>query len=64
MPVTVEVKEDNGTTNRVKLPVEIWIKGSTWKFHYPSTGKITQVTIDPDERLPDTDTSNNTIKLN
>jgi hypothetical protein len=60
MPVTVEVKEDNGTTNRVKLPVEIWIKGSTWKFHYPSTGKITQVTIDPDQRLPDADVSNNT----
>ena len=62
MPVTVEVKEENGATNRVKLPVEIWMKGSTWKFHYPSTGKITQVTIDPDERLPDADTSNNTIK--
>ncbi len=60
MPVTVEVKEDNGTTNRVKLPVEIWMKGPTWKFHYPSTGKITQVTIDPDQRLPDADVSNNT----
>ena len=62
MPVTVEVKEDNGATNRVKLPVEIWMKGATWKFHYPSIGKITQVTIDPDERLPDADPSNNTIK--
>jgi Peptidase family M1 domain len=60
MPVTVEVKEDNGTTNRVKLPVEIWMKGSTWKFHYPSTGKITQVTVDPDQRYPDADVSNNT----
>jgi len=62
MPVTVEVKEENGTTNRVQLPVEIWEKGGTWKFHYPSTGKITQVTIDPDQRLPDTDPSNNTFK--
>jgi aminopeptidase N len=60
MPVTVEVKEDNGTTNRVKLPVEIWMKGSTWKFHYSSTGKITQVTVDPDQRYPDADVSNNT----
>lgn len=62
MPVTVEVKEENGATNRVQLPVEIWEKGGTWKFHYPSTGKITQVTIDPDQRLPDTDPSNNTFK--
>lgn len=60
MPVTIEVKEDNGTTNRVKLPVEIWMKGATWKFHYPSTGKITQVTIDPDQRYPDADVANNT----
>lgn len=62
MPVTVEVKEANGTTNRVKLPVEIWMKGGTWKFHYPSTDKIVQVTIDPDQRYPDSDLSNNTLK--
>ncbi|HXB96337.1 MAG TPA: M1 family metallopeptidase [Puia sp.] len=62
MPVTVEVKEENGTTNRVHLPVEIWMKGATWKFHYPSTGKITQVTIDPDQRYPDSDPNNNTYK--
>ncbi len=62
MPVTLEIKEDNGTTNRIKLPVEIWMKGNTWKVHYPSTGKITEVTIDPDNRYPDADTSNNTIK--
>jgi Peptidase family M1 domain len=60
MPATVEVREENGTTHRVKLPVEIWMKGSTWKFHYSSTSKITQVTIDPDGRYPDADVSNNT----
>ena len=62
MPATVEVKEANGTTNRVKLPVEIWMKSATWKFHYPSTDKIVQVTIDPDQRYPDSDPSNNTFK--
>jgi hypothetical protein len=62
MPVTVEVKEDNGTTNRVHLPVEIWMKGGIWKFHYPSTAKILQVTIDPDQRYPDSDPNNNTFK--
>jgi len=62
MPVTVQVKEDNGTTNRVKLPVEIWEKGAIWKFHYSSTGKITEVTIDPDQRYPDSDPTNNTFK--
>jgi hypothetical protein len=62
MPVTVEVKESNGTTNRVKLPVEVWMHGPVWKFHYASTSKIDQVTIDPDRRYPDTDPSNNTWK--
>ncbi|GGB00262.1 M1 family metallopeptidase [Puia dinghuensis] len=62
MPATVEVKEENGTTNRVKFPVEIWMKSGTWKFHYSSTSKIVQVTIDPDNRYPDSDPSNNTFK--
>ncbi len=62
MPVTVEVKESNGTTNRVKLPVEVWMHGPVWKFHYASTSKIEQVTIDPDLRYPDTDPSNNVWK--
>ncbi|HLZ87691.1 MAG TPA: M1 family metallopeptidase, partial [Puia sp.] len=61
MPATVEVKEENGNTSRVKLPVEIWMKSGIWKFHYPSTSKITQVTIDPDQRYPDSDPSNNTF---
>jgi hypothetical protein len=62
MPVTIEVKEANGTTNRVKLPVEIWMHGPIWKFHYASTDKITQVTIDPDQRYPDTNPTNNVWK--
>ncbi|HEY6901275.1 MAG TPA: M1 family metallopeptidase [Puia sp.] len=62
MPVTVEVKEEDGKTSRMKLPVEIWMHGPVWKFHFPSTGKIVQVTIDPDQRYPDTDPSNNTWK--
>jgi hypothetical protein len=62
MPVTIEVKETNGKTGRMKLPVEIWQHGSTWKFAYPSTSKIESVTIDPDNRLPDSNDANNTWK--
>ncbi len=62
MPVTIEVKEENGKTGRVKLPVEIWMHGSVWTFHYASTGKIVQVTVDPDQRYPDIDNSNNVWK--
>lgn len=60
MPVVVEVKEKNGKTGRVKLPVEVWQHGGTWKFNYNATSAIQQVTIDPDKTLPDVNMSNNT----
>lgn len=59
MPVTVEIREANGKTGRVKLPVEIWQHGSTWKFYYGSNSGIQTVTIDPDKRLPDVNENNN-----
>jgi aminopeptidase N len=60
MPVFIEVKESNGHTGRVTLPVEIWQNGGKWTFHYNSTSTIQSVTIDPDKVLPDMDRSNNT----
>ncbi len=51
MPVTVEVKEKSGKTGRVKLPVEIWQRGATWKFNYKSSGDIQSVVVDPDNTL-------------
>ncbi len=62
MPVTVEIKESNGTTKRVELPVEIWQRGSTWSFKHPSTSAIESVIIDPDGKLPEINTKNNLWK--
>jgi hypothetical protein len=62
MPVTVEVREANGKTGRVTLPVEVWMHGPVWKFHYASSDKVTQVSVDPDGQYPDADRSNNTWK--
>ena len=59
MPLVIEVKEENGKTNRVSLPVEVWQRGDTWKFIYNSTSKVQQVTIDPDSTLTDVDLSDN-----
>lgn len=59
MPVTLEIKEPGGKITRMKLPVEIWQRGGSWKVLHNSTGKIESVTIDPDKRLPDMDGSNN-----
>ena len=60
MPVEIEIKEASGKTGRVNLPVEIWQRSGKWTFHYNSTDMVTSVTIDPDNKLPDVDLSNNT----
>ncbi len=59
MPAEVEVKEVGGKTGRVNLPVEIWQRSGKWTFHYNSTDMIQSVTIDPDNKLPDSDITNN-----
>jgi outer membrane lipoprotein-sorting protein len=60
LPVVIAVTDNNGKTNRVKLPAEIWQRSGTWTFRYPSTSKLTNVTIDPDHKFPDINPSNNT----
>jgi len=59
MPVTIEIYQSNGKKARVKLPVEIWQRGGTWTFKYPSTSKLDSVVIDPDHILPDVNPKNN-----
>jgi hypothetical protein len=59
MPAVIEIKEANGNTGRVNLPVEVWQRGGKWTFHYNSTGMIKSVVIDPDNQLPDVNPDNN-----
>ncbi len=58
MPVTVEVKESNGHSGRVNLPVEIWQRSGEWTFRYPSTSMVDTVIVDPDRVLPDVNSDN------
>ncbi len=62
MPVTVQIKEVNGKTNSIKLPIEVWQKGGLWIFKYPSTSKVESVIIDPEHQLPDVNSDNNEFK--
>ncbi len=59
MPVILEIKTVSGKTDRVKLPVEIWERNSTWTIKYPSTEEIQSVTYDPDKVFPDINPDNN-----
>jgi hypothetical protein len=62
MPVTVLVKESNGKQHRLNLPVEVWQRGPLWTFNVATTSRITEVILDPDKALPDTNRENNTLK--
>jgi aminopeptidase N len=58
MPATVEVKESNGQSGRINLPVEIWERSGEWTFRYPSTSMVDSVSVDPDHLLPDVNSDN------
>ncbi len=64
MPVILEIKTVSGKIDRIKLPVEIWERNTSWKFKYPSTEAIESVTYDPDKVLPDFNPDNNVWKKN
>jgi hypothetical protein len=60
MPVVLAIQQENGKTDTVVLPVEIWQHGPTKAFAYNSTSKIKSIIIDPEHEFPDIDPSNNT----
>ncbi|ANI88600.1 peptidase M1 [Arachidicoccus ginsenosidimutans] len=62
MPVSVEIKEENGKTQTIHLPVEIWQRSGTWTLLAPTTSKVTDIILDPQHQLPDIDRSNNEWK--
>ncbi|HEY0612219.1 MAG TPA: M1 family peptidase, partial [Chitinophaga sp.] len=62
MPAIVAVKESSGKADTVRLPAEIWQRGGTWTFHYPSASTLSQVVIDPGQAFPDMNRNNNEWK--
>jgi hypothetical protein len=61
LPVPLKIEQENGKTDSLSLPVEIWQRGGKWTFQYPSTSKIKKITIDPNHDYPDINPSNNTF---
>lgn len=59
MPIDLLITQENGKTETLHLPVNIWQRGGVWTFVYPSTSAIKSVEIDPKNQLPDVDRSNN-----
>jgi hypothetical protein len=59
MPVELALLMDDGTTQRLRLPVEIWALRDRYTALVPGPKKVNSVVIDPDGWYPDVDRSNN-----
>jgi len=62
MPVIAVVREANGKEHRINLPVEVWQRGALWTFSVPTTTEVKEVILDPDNKLPDYNRTNNSWK--
>lgn len=61
MPVFLRVGYEDGSTEDVTLPVEVWSTTDRWRAPVRTGGRrIVRVEIDPDGALPDADRGNNT----
>lgn len=58
LPVLIEVKFKDGSSERITLPVEIWQRGDKWNHLYKSEKEVESMEIDPDKVLPDVNISN------
>lgn len=59
MPIILEVKTKGGKTEVIKLPVDIWMRNTSWTVNYPTTDEVLSVTLDPERVLPDSNAANN-----
>ncbi|TAF67089.1 MAG: M1 family peptidase [Cytophagales bacterium] len=63
MPVVLEITEEDNTKVRIKLPVEIWQRGTKYEYIYSTKKKIKEVRLDPDRVLPDIDSNNDVWQM-
>jgi Peptidase family M1 domain len=59
MPVELALLMDDGSTERISLPVEVWFRGDRYALVVPGPKKVNSVSIDPDGWYPDVRRENN-----
>lgn len=60
MPIILEVKTVTGKTETIKIPVDVWMRNTSWTISYPTTEELISVELDPQHVLPDANVTNNT----
>ena len=59
LPVEMEVQYQDGSSERLRLPVEMWNQGPRFVYRVRSDKPVRRVVIDPRQALPEVDRSNN-----
>ena len=59
MPIILGIKTKSGKTDIVKVPVDVWMKNTSWIVRYPTTEEVVEVVLDPQQVLPDSNFENN-----
>jgi len=63
MPVNLQVKYKDGTTQDLSLPVDIWRRNTDWTFRADTKKEIESVTLDVNGDFPDINLANNTFRM-
>jgi len=58
MPVELELGFEDGSTDMMKLPVEIWYGGNRYVYEIQPGKAIVSARVNPDGTLPDAVTTN------
>jgi len=59
MPVELRITYDDGSSDTIRLPVEMWNQGPRFTYRAQDGRQITAVEVDHREALPDVDRDNN-----
>jgi len=59
LPLEMDLIYQDGSTERVKLPVEMWNLGPRFAYPLKSGKTVTRVVLDPRQALPDVERGNN-----
>jgi hypothetical protein len=59
MPVELSLLMDDGSSQQLSLPAEIWFAGNRFSAVVPGPKKVNSVIIDPEDWYPDVDRGNN-----
>jgi hypothetical protein len=62
LPLEMELTYEDGSTERVRLPVEMWNLGPRFAYRVRGGKRVKSVVVDPRQALPDIDRSNNRLR--